>query len=88
MMDHLSEMSPNYRYMGWSTTVDGVSTGTSYGRDGPFSFGDFVERCPSSHIVEYLVFAPLCEEWSDDAYFDLGKKIRVQTREHLESEAA
>ena len=87
-MEQLNEMSSRYRYMGWSATVDGVSAGTSYGRDGPFSFNAFVERYPSSHIVEYLVFAPLCEEWSDDAYFDLGKKIRVQTREHLESEAA
>ena len=84
MMDHLSEMSPNYRYMGWSATVDGVSAGTSFGRDGPFSFNDFVKRYPSSHIVEYLVFAPLFKEGSDDAYFDLSKSIEVQTREHKE----
>jgi hypothetical protein len=77
-------MSSRYRYMGWSATVDGVSAGTSFGRDGPFSFNDFVKRYPSSHIVEYLVFAPLFKEGSDDAYFDLSKSIKVQTREHKE----
>ena len=81
-MEQLNEMSSRYRYMGWSATVDGVSAGTSFGRDGPFSFNDFVTRYPSSHVVEYLVFAPLFKEGSDDAYFDLGKSIKVQTREH------
>lgn len=81
-MNNLSEMSLNYTYMGWSTTVDGSSAGTGYDRGGPFGFEDFVKRHPSSHIVEYLVFAPLCEEWSDDAYIDLGKKLKVQVREY------
>ncbi len=77
-------MPSDHSFMGWSATVDGVSAGTSFGRDGPFSFTDFVKRYPSSHVVEYLVFAPLFREGSDDAYFDLGKSIKVQTREHKE----
>ena len=74
-------MPSGHSFMGWSTTVDGVSAGTSFGRDGPVGFDGCVKTWPSSHIVESLVFAPLLNKGSDDAYYDFGKSIKVKTKE-------
>jgi hypothetical protein len=83
-MNQLNEMSSNHRYIGWACTVDGVPTGTCNVRHGPFSFDYLAKQYPSSHVVEHLVFAPLLNEGSDGAYFNLCKSIKVQVREYRE----
>ncbi|MBL19166.1 MAG: hypothetical protein CMC82_04985 [Flavobacteriaceae bacterium] len=76
------ETNLKYRFWGWSVSVDGSSAGSSFDRNGPFSFQSMMKTFSNSKIVEYMVFVPLIKKGTKDAYLDYAQNIKVKTKKN------